>query len=259
MSACGPGTPLYAGPGIAGGTVRSVRCRRAGAAYLLEVEGAAPVLVAESGAEIVRSAAAESPPTDLDLEVLFGPGLVLALALRGVFVLHASCVRFGRRTVAFTGQSGSGKSTIGRLVRDVDGAERVSDDVLPVVASGEGVFALPRFPQLKLPPEEQWGADRPERIPLDAIYDLGCGASAPRSPAEPLILRLGPRDAVLRIAKRTVASRLFDASLTARQLRACSEIGERIPVRELSYERSLAAMPAVFDEVTADLSFRGER
>lgn len=255
----GPGRIVYAGPGIAGGTLREVRCRRQGSAFLLEIQGGSPVLVDEGGDQVARLAPPGAAPSELDLEISFGPGLVLALALRGVFCFHASCVRFGRRLAAFIGDSGSGKSTIARLARGSAGRERLADDVLPAVVVAGEVFVLPRFPQLKLSPDEQWGADRPERLPLDAIYDVG--AERPESETAGLrwIRPVGQREAVLRLARRTVASRLFDAPLTDRQLEACSEIAERVPVRDLVYGRNFEEMPAVFAAVEADLERPGQR
>lgn len=226
---------------------------------MLEIEGVFPVSVSGYGEGVVWLAPSGSEPTALDLEVLFGPGLVLALALRGTYCFHASCVRFGRKVAAFVGESGSGKSTIARLAGRAEGRERVGDDVLPIVALEGGALVLPRFPQLKLGPEEQWGAERPASLELDAIYDIGSAGTTTSSGTAPRIHPLGRKKAVLRLARRTVASRLFDASLTSRQLQACEAIAERVPVKELFYERSLEGMPAVYAAVEEDLAARGHR
>lgn len=245
---------VYDGLGTAGGTQRPVRCRRTASAIVLDIEGSHTVHVGNRGDSIVRLAPAGTALTDLELEVLFGPALVVALAIRGVFCLHASGVRFGRRGAVFMGPSGFGKSTLARLAVRSPGRERFADDLVPIRVTPERIRVLPRYPQMKLFPGEQWGLGRPEAISVEAIYDIGVPADSPSGAAGARIRPLRFRDAVFRLARYTVASRLFDRTLTERHLAFCEELARRVPVRELVYERSLDLVPAVVAAVERDLA-----
>jgi hypothetical protein len=69
---------------------------------------------------------------------------------RGLLPLHASCVAFGDRAIAFAGASGMGKSTISASLL-AQGAQLVSDDVTVIdVHAPGGPMALPSFPRQKL-------------------------------------------------------------------------------------------------------------
>jgi hypothetical protein len=69
---------------------------------------------------------------------------------RGLLPLHASCVAFGERAIAFAGASGMGKSTISACLL-AQGAQLVSDDVTVIdVHAPGGPMVLPSFPRQKL-------------------------------------------------------------------------------------------------------------
>lgn len=90
-------------------------------------------------------------PHPLELQAwLFGPGLGVLCHQRGLFPLHASCVRIGDGAVALTGRPGAGKSTLAAaLMRRGHGL--VADDVCVIdPAAAGGPTVLPSFPRLKL-------------------------------------------------------------------------------------------------------------
>lgn len=69
---------------------------------------------------------------------------------RGLLPLHASCVTFGDRAIAFAGPSGVGKSTVAAALL-AGGAKLVSDDVTVIDVHAEGgPVVLPSFPRQKL-------------------------------------------------------------------------------------------------------------
>lgn len=69
---------------------------------------------------------------------------------RGLLPLHASCVTFGGRTIAFAGPSGVGKSTMAALLL-ARGAKLLSDDVTVIdVNAASGPVVRPSFPRQKL-------------------------------------------------------------------------------------------------------------
>jgi hypothetical protein len=81
---------------------------------------------------------------------LLGHVLGILCHQRGLFPLHASCVRIAGYAVALTGPPGAGKSTLAAaLVQRGHGL--VSDDVCAIdLAASDGPMVLPSFPRLKL-------------------------------------------------------------------------------------------------------------
>lgn len=218
------------------GRERPVEGRSGPGGTWLSTDGAA-CTVSPDGRTIAGASAAEGLPLLVDL--VLGPALCLALALRGAFCLHAGAVVVGGRIVAFLGDSGAGKSTLARLL----GWPRAADDILPVA----GPAARPRFPQLKLAPQDQPGAGLPEELPLAAFYCLD-------PPAETVAVRpLSSRDAALSLVHHTVAARLFDPGLLDRHLGFCARLAAEVPVRALAYPRELGVGPRVRAAIAADL------
>lgn len=91
-------------------------------------------------------------PDDTPDVALFLLGSVLGFLThqRGLLPLHASCVSFEGRVIAFMGASGAGKSTMAALFL-AQGGRLLSDDVsvIDVHAAG-GPVILPSFPRQKL-------------------------------------------------------------------------------------------------------------
>lgn len=208
--------------------------------------------VTQDGRNIDLLAVCPQASRDALVQTFLGPVLVLALALRGAWCLHASAVLWQGQAIAMLGESGSGKSTLAAYLGLQNGArgQRLADDVLPVVPEGESLVALPRFPQLKVPPEQHAGDLIPERTPLAALYVL----PAEHVGEERITLQpLAPRQAALALVRHTVAARLFDNALLARHLAFCVETAARTPVRRLIYPWRQEALPEVRDRIAADL------
>ena len=234
------GRPVVQGRAFLGGRERPVEgCSGPGGTWLA-TEGAA-CAVSCDGRTIAGASAAEGLALLTDLAL--GPALCLALALRGVFCLHAGAVEVDGRIVAFLGDSGAGKSTLAALL----GWRRAADDILPVAGPPAG--ARPRFPQLKLAPADQPGAGLPEDLPLAAVYGLD-------PPAETVAVRpLSSRDAALTLVRHTVAARLFAPGLLERHFGVCAGLAAEVPVRALAYPRDLGIGPRVRAAIAADLGF----
>jgi hypothetical protein len=181
-------------------------------------------------------------------ELLVGAPLLLALACRHRFCLHASAVRLTQGVVAFLGGSGAGKSTLARQLA-ARGVPRIADDLL-LIAAGEHAGAsprvLPRFPQPRLAREEQPATEATE-APLAAVYLLGGPAdTVERS-------RVRASDATLAIARHTVAARLFAPPLLERHLAFSSSLAATTPVRHLRYPWRPRGIEAVADAILEDL------
>lgn len=246
----GPPRPgrLFAGRGAVGGRLRRVTCEATPDGYRLSVETAGEWLVDGEGCRALRTDG--TTPEDR-AGVLLGPGLILSLALRNVFCLHASAVvrrvpgphpEASPTVCAFLGDSGAGKSTLAReLPRASDGLfRRLADDVLPMDSAGR---ALPRFPQLKLGAGDQpVGPDVPEAIPPSAIYVLDRDAD-PES--EVRLEWLSPRETAQALLAHTVGARLFAPDLLARHLDVAARWAQDLPGARLFCPRTPAALPRV--------------
>ena len=174
-------------------------------------------------------------------QVIIGPLLSIALALQGVFGLHASAVTVAGQAVAFVGDSGAGKSTLARHLGSGSHPklQRIADDVLPVAISDGLAQAVPHFPQLRLGPAQQVGADVPQALPIKAIYVLGQEADAMA------LTPLGQHEAATTLIRHTLASSLFDDALLIAHLDFCARLARDVPVWKLSYPHRLDALREV--------------
>lgn len=245
--------PVYDGPGWLAGSWRRVRCWAGNGHYRLVVEPAIRVVIHGGGGWIHLDDDLAPGPTALAEEVLLGPALSLALAIRNTWLLHASAARGGGRVLAFIGRSGLGKSTLAAFLHQQPGWQRLADDVLPVRGGPEGLQALPRFPQLKLPLSDQPGAMAPSELPLQAIYLL----AAARADAPVVLEPLCGRTAVLALLAHTAAARLFDRRLLEQHLAFCAHVALQTPMRLLRYPRRVEMLSQVQQVLEQDLSCLG--
>ncbi len=135
-------------------------------------------------------------------EALHGPVLLHALAQREVFVLHASAARRpGGPLIAFTAESGVGKSTVARDAARL-GWQRIGDDLLPIARRDGRIVALPHLSQPKLADSEQYAINAAPTVPLAALIQLARGPQA-------RFERLAPRQAADLMLASTVATRVY--------------------------------------------------
>ncbi len=218
--------------GWVGGEMRRVETWAVSRGSLLKVEGGCDCYISSGGDAIVRANETREV-TAFDREILLGPALVLALALRGVWCLHASAAVFDRHTFVFLGESGQGKSTLAAYLV-ASGGRRwrlVADDILPVTIGPTGMVAWPHFPQRKLSMQAQPATRLPERLPVDRI----CVLSPVDKSALPDLLLLPSRQAAQTLVSHTAGARLFDPSLLAAHLAFCAEVARQILVYKLAY------------------------
>lgn len=244
-----PPGPIYDGDGWIGGRLRRVHAESTGDGYLLRVEGGAGLRLSADGRRV--ECLDPAVPLAERLELALGPGLVLALALDGVYCLHAAAAQRddarGGQAIVFVGPSGAGKSTLAAHLDRRPGWRRLADDILPIAVDDAGsVAALPHFPQLKLDSvARNLGAgDPPERVDLTAIVELGEDETIRHLPSQGV-------DAVLLLIRSTVAARLFPRSLLAEHLEVCRRIAARVEVGQLLYPRRLDALSEVEERLAA--------
>jgi len=233
------------------GEWRKVACSRAGeSGYLLYVEGIGAFAIKTEGSAIVfTSPESDNIDSSLIEDALLGPALSLALAARQIFCLHASAWLVNRHAVALIGESGAGKSTLATYVSShLAGWRRLADDTLPVAMTATGPMAFPRFPQLKLPIDQQVGAETPEQIPLGAVFLLDAATSS----LSPALEVLDRRSAASLLVKHTMATSLFDAPLLAAHINFCASAAAVTPVKRLRYPHEPTSLPRALDLMAAD-------
>lgn len=227
---------------LVGGEMRAVEVWSVPPGTLLKVEGGSDVYLPPGGAEIIRVEESRDV-TALDREIIVGPALVLALAMRGTWCLHTSAVLHAERALLFLGESGQGKSTLAAYLSTTDNPNYrlVADDILPVTNSAAGLNLWPRFPQLKLPMDSQPGSRLPETVPAGWICVLADADSA----SNPDLKLLSPSQATQTLLRHTAGTRLLDPELLAKHLAFCAQAAGQIPFYELSYPHRKEALPEI--------------
>jgi hypothetical protein len=225
--------------GLVGGGMRSVETWSAPPGLIVKTAGGSDFYIAPDGSSIQRIGTDDRWPR-LDRDILVGPVLVLALALRGVWSLHASAVTCNGRALLFLGESGQGKSTLaGFLASGGDPESRlVSDDILPVTLDEISMNAWPHFPQLKLPLDSQPGVRLPERLPVGWLCLLDESET-------PFLQRLGTAAAMQLLLRHTAGTRLFPPELLSRHLAFCAQAAARTPIFRLAFPRRMDILPDV--------------
>ena len=226
--------------GELGGTRRGVLLRRTSVGWRLEIDGCCAF---EIGQDAVLAPAQGPLLSPLFLEALLGPALLLLLAHRGRFGLHGSAVRDARGGVwLLVGASGVGKSTLAASAAECSGWSRIADDICVVSQADERLFLWPDFPQLKLPPDRQYGAARPSPLAVTAVSFLRRGSASDA----PALRSLERRDLALGLLRHGVASRLFPPAVLTAQLSALGRATRHVAGFDLTVPDDLAALPSVY-------------
>lgn len=132
---------------------------------------------------------------------LFGPMLILALAHRQIFCLHASAATSADGALVLIGASGAGKSTFAAAALRATAATRLCDDISPIGWLDNTFCLLPQFPQLKLVNPDSV----PESVRLKALVYLQAASAGHSAQITPLTGNALHRQ----LLGHTVGSRLF--------------------------------------------------
>lgn len=205
---------------------------------------------------------------------LLGQVLSHAMLKLGIEPLHATAAVFDGRAVAFMGDCGLGKSSLGAsLVRA--GHPLLTDDLLTLEGTDLGIVAHPGPPRIKLFPEMakallgrdltglpmnpltrklviplEPGESQTTAVPLQVIYVL--------SPASPrvrrvTIRRLTQRQALLEILRNTFNRDVTHPARLEQQFTQAAWVSRNVSIKLLSYPRDVAMLPAVRDAVATDI------
>ena len=222
----------------------------------------------------LRGATAESFST-----YLLGQVLSFSLLRFGLEPLHGTVVVIDGEAIAFLGDCGYGKSTLGAAFLSL-GFPILTDDLIALERTASGYAVHPGMPRLKLFPSvarRVLGVERGgtplnnatskqilplaaqqacrRRTPLGALYVLSEPTPALRRPAADIELeRLSGGDPFLEVIRNTFNTIVEDRDRLASQFAFAGRLVAAVPVTRLSYPRSLALLPAVCEAVLADLS-----
>ena len=246
----GRAATVFSGMGWIVDRQRSIECRVEPRAHRLRIGGVGSFWVTADGSSLGCSRMDPGSDPNLGRLALLGPAMTLALALQGIFCLHASGVEVASGVLAFAGESGAGKSTLARILIEssVLGRRRAADDILPIDLAAGQPMARSDFPQLKLPSGEQPYLTGPSSLPLRAVFLL----QPPRAAGTVRVEKVAARHSALALIRHTVAARLFDARLLERHLHFFAAVAERIPVCRLSYPWRPDSLPLVAEALAAD-------
>ena len=201
--------------------------------------------------------------------------LSFALVKCGLEPLHGTAVAIDGKAAVFLGDCGLGKSTLAAAFLQA-GYRLLTDDLLVLRKVSAALLAHPGSPRIKLFPEmaskflgddaigvpmnpythklivplKDWQVCN-HALPVGAIYAL---APAPEVPgAEFHLATLNQREAFLTLLASTFNRTILDATRLRRQFETTQALANTVPVKKLSYPRSVDSFPAVLELVVSDL------
>ena len=210
---------------------------------------------------------------------LVSQALSFALLKQGIEPLHATVVVWNGRAVAFLGDCGYGKSSLGAAFLCA-GHRVLTDDLLVVrerAEPGQGFLAYPGPPRIKLYPKmtaslfrHQFASvplnprTRKQVIPLNALQSSQAPVplraifvlrppSRRRQSDRVTIRRLSQRRAMLQLITNTFNHMVEDPDRLSRQFIQAGRLSRTVPVKSLSYPRDLSRLPAVLEAIQSDL------
>lgn len=210
------------GEGWLNGRMAQFNCTITAAAQSVFFSGIGAIRV-HSGGTAVDLLELPSNAADRD-ELICGPALLLALAERGIFGLHAAALQTDKGAILLIGASGRGKSTLARCAAE-RGIRRLSDDVTAVTLTAERIEVRARFPQLKLSPAL---CVEDAALPLCALIWIE------RAVRPATLAVIDPPNAHRQLLRDSVAARLFRPDRLAAHLQFCAELAARVPCLCLS-------------------------
>jgi hypothetical protein len=202
--------------------------------------------------------------------------LSFAMVRQGIEPLHATVVVVDGQAVAFLGDCGYGKSSLGAAFLQV-GHPLLTDDVLVVEERDHGFAAYPGPPRIKLFPEvaKTFLGDcvggtpmHPQTpklvipldpflssqavVPLKSIYVLRRPIPSSRG-IKVTIRTLSQRRAFLELLRNTFNPVVMDGDRLKRQFKMATLVASKLPIKSLSYPRILALLPSVREAILSDL------
>ena len=250
-----------------------------GATYL-RWAGLFEFLISPDGRRILYLAGKRATPESLNVYLL-GQVLSFSLLAFGVESLHGTVVGVDGGAVAFLGDCGYGKSTLGAALL-ARGFPVLTDDLVALEEDKAGWTVHPGIPRLKLFPSLAQkllgervrgtpmnrgtsklvlpltrGQSARRLLPLKAIYVLSDPRQRERRGlARVQIERLSGGEAFLEVIRAAFNLLVLERNRLANQFTFASRLVGRVPMRRLTYPRDLSLLPTVCDTVLADCTGR---
>jgi len=232
--------------GWVGGAQRLVEVYDVIGGMRLKVEGCGEFFVTSDG-ESIGKLNQPKELSQLDREIILGPILVLAFALRGVWSLHASAAMYQENLIVFLGESGQGKSTLAAYLSRNPDWRLIADDIMPIQLNADGLSLLPHFPQLKLPMNAQPAIGLPEQIPLKYI----CVLTHAEPNQMPELQRISTAQTVQALISHIAGTRMFNAALLAKHLDFSAQAARQVPAYRLITPHRRDTLPFVMELLEA--------
>ncbi|MFT6034154.1 MAG: hypothetical protein ACI854_002696 [Arenicella sp.] len=232
----------YSGKAYFDGKFREVRYWRSTNRGQLDVDRV-PVCQIDFNESHIHVLNCKSLGVGLNMELITGPALVLLMALRETYCMHAGSVDTKVGRIGIIAESGAGKSTLSQHIGD-DWCQ-VSDDIMPFALneSAQAIDVLPDFPQLKLANNRVENADNAARS-LDYLLRVN------PAPSDTVSFAVLPRvEAMLQIVRHTVAAKLFDIETLHKHADFAKDVSTLVPVIEVSYPRELDQLDHLRDSI----------
>jgi hypothetical protein len=206
---------------------------------------------------------------------LLGQVLSFSLLSRGYEPLHATAVVIDGHAIAFLGDCGYGKSTLGAAFV-ARGFPMLTDDMLAleprdgrwlahggpprlklfpsiarrVLARQNGSRLNPGTAKVVLPLTSSQATNR--ALPLRAVYVLPDPDSGRRAPTRIRIARVAPQQAFVEVIRSAFNLIQVDRTRLENQFATATRLANEVPVRRLAYPRRLSSLNAVCEAVVAD-------
>ena len=257
-----------------------LRFSRLGDALFIHYGGTVARVEAGRGrARITFSAEAVEgrPFRDALIYSFFLHSLVVLLAARGYYTMHAACLVWQGEGCLFAGQSDSGKSTLALRLAE-QGWHYLTDDSLLLGMAGGAVeaHALRRdfcvdpdaeelFPHVAAYWQPHVGDARKQRLRVRECYPGGALTSCPPrhlflprlTPGrESQVVEIGPREALVALMPHTSALTLLDAARAAHHLETLRTLVEQARCYTLLAGSDLRDQPGAADALLTPLLAR---
>jgi hypothetical protein len=210
------------------------------------------------------------------LNYLLGQTLSFAMVKQGIEPLHSTVIIIDDGAVGFIGDCGYGKSCLGASFQQT-GYPLLTDDLLVLKENNGSFLAYPGLPRIKLfpkiakklmggkvkgvpmnnltsklilPLDRHQFASNP--MPLSSIYVLTPPAAGLR-PKRVTIRRLSQRRAFLSLLKNTFNTKVTEPERLKRQFTFFTQVVSKVPIKTLSYPRTIKSLPFVRETIINDL------
>ena len=246
--------------------------------YLLRFPRLADFTLDATGHEISCVAAADLVNVVTLRHLAIDHVMPRVLNLLGLDSLHATAVATPAGTIAFIGDTGTGKSTLSASFH-LAGFESFCDDCLVLSEEGDRIVATPAYPGVRLWDDSfkalMGDADRGEpvaqytrktrllgdatgfradRLPLARLYLLERPTAKNAPAVVPAIARVSPAEAFPVLVGASFPLDLTDTAMLTRHFHFINRVAATVPIRRLTIPSDFAALPAVRATVLADLA-----